>query len=131
MGTGEDSFIMPEEYVPFDTIELESFRYAISKAISNKLAMEADIRFLQDYFVDQTVMTIVQTIYGKQILEYHDKYPLDWWQAFKERWYPTWAKEKWPVKYKYIDYDVRELLPTINIPRHPSHIVTKLDILGL
>lgn len=28
--------------------------------------------------------------------------PADWWQAFKERWYPQWLKKKSPVKYKEI-----------------------------
>ena len=25
-------------------------------------------------------------------------YPCDWWQAFKERWFPAWAKRKTPVR---------------------------------
>lgn len=26
-------------------------------------------------------------------------YPSNWKQAFKERWFPAWAKKKWPVLY--------------------------------
>jgi len=29
-------------------------------------------------------------------------YPRDWWQAFKERWYPEWAKRKWPIVYNRV-----------------------------
>lgn len=25
-------------------------------------------------------------------------YPSTWWDAFKERWFPLWAKRRWPVK---------------------------------
>jgi len=25
------------------------------------------------------------------------EYPKDWWQAFKDRWFPLWAKKRWPV----------------------------------
>lgn len=23
--------------------------------------------------------------------------PIDWWEAFKERWFPRWALRRWPV----------------------------------
>lgn len=26
------------------------------------------------------------------------KIPVDWWQHFKQRWYPHWALKRWPVK---------------------------------
>lgn len=25
--------------------------------------------------------------------------PADWWEHFKERWFPDWAKQRWPVRY--------------------------------
>lgn len=25
-------------------------------------------------------------------------YPKDWWQAFKDRWFPKWALKRWPVE---------------------------------
>lgn len=27
-------------------------------------------------------------------------YPTDWWHGFKARWFPAWAKERWPVEYR-------------------------------
>lgn len=30
------------------------------------------------------------------------KYPADWWQAFKERWFPHWLLEYYPVKFKQV-----------------------------
>lgn len=39
------------------------------------------------------------------------KYPADWWQAFKERWFPKrWAN----VKYKKVD--VKALYPKLQLP---------------
>jgi hypothetical protein len=37
-----------------------------------------------------------------KICIYH-KYPKDWWEALKERWFPEWAKKRWPVEYVVID----------------------------
>lgn len=27
------------------------------------------------------------------------KYPLDWWEAFKDRWFPQWLRQWFPVKW--------------------------------
>jgi hypothetical protein len=47
-------------------------------------------------------------------------YPEDWWQAFKERWFPDWLKEKYPIKYTKVVIDVWELYPTLQ-PALPDH----------
>jgi hypothetical protein len=26
-------------------------------------------------------------------------YPVTRWDAFKDKWFPTWAKRRWPAKY--------------------------------
>lgn len=33
-------------------------------------------------------------------------WPKTWWDAFKERWFPTWAKLRWPIQYETLQ--VRE-----------------------
>lgn len=32
--------------------------------------------------------------------EFHVDMPVDWWQHFKERWFPRWAIRRWPVRTK-------------------------------
>lgn len=36
------------------------------------------------------------------------KWPRDWWEAVKERWAPAWFKERWPVQYNSVEYDIDE-----------------------
>jgi len=36
-------------------------------------------------------------------------YPLDWWQAFKARWFPAWALKRWPAKMKHVGGGRKEL----------------------
>lgn len=38
-------------------------------------------------------------------------WPKDWWQAFKGRWFPVWAKRRWPVQ------------------MHTEHMIIKADAL--
>jgi hypothetical protein len=42
-------------------------------------------------------MQITTMVAGERVKEI--KYPLDWWQAFKERWFPKLFLRRWPVKY--------------------------------
>ena len=43
-------------------------------------------------------------------------WPRDWVQAFKERWFPGWAKKIFPVKYKGVD--IKAIYPKATLP-HP------------
>jgi hypothetical protein len=45
--------------------------------------------------------TYIHTI-GEENVELYVKYPMDWWEAFKERWFSKWLLVKYPVKYKEV-----------------------------
>jgi len=36
---------------------------------------------------------------------YEYRWPATWQDAFKERWFPAWAKKRWPVRYKKVALD--------------------------
>jgi hypothetical protein len=38
-------------------------------------------------------------------IEIQRRYPRDWWQAFRERWFPRWWLSRRPVDYEEIDID--------------------------
>jgi hypothetical protein len=52
-------------------------------------------------------------------------YPADWWQAFKERWFPAWAKARWPVAFKttLISFDL--LYPELAADRSFGPIIVQ------
>lgn len=39
----------------------------------------------------------------RRLIEY--RWPAKWQDAFKERWFPEWAKRRWPVRWKRIMLD--------------------------
>jgi hypothetical protein len=45
------------------------------------------------------------------------RYPLDWVQAFKERWAPKWFTDRWPVVYKTHVITARMLFPNLPPPK--------------
>lgn len=53
------------------------------------------------------------------------RWPKDWWQAFKERWFPSWALKRWPVEYEEIDIDeivAYAVCPHVDIPKPGKHL---------
>jgi len=42
---------------------------------------------------------------AKERISVHKRWPKDWWQAFKDRWFPAWALKRWPVQWETIDID--------------------------
>jgi hypothetical protein len=69
-----------------------------------------------NWFVDQVVMRVVQSIFTREIDEFTVEYPADWWQAFKDRWFPEWAKKRWPVEKRVTVITAREMLPKMASP---------------
>lgn len=49
------------------------------------------------------------------------KVPADWWQHFKQRFFPGWALKRWPVLYQW--YDAAVVLPKVPVVRPEYHAV--------
>lgn len=77
---------------------LERFRYGVQVAISNSVLRDAKIDVSQQvrFFADELVMHVNDFLWGERagVIER----PADWWEAFKERWFPQWALKRWPAR---------------------------------
>ena len=47
-------------------------------------------------------------------------YPADWWQSFKLRWLPRWAKDRWPVRMEMQQF--ARYCPHIDVPDNEWHV---------
>ncbi len=75
---------------------------------TNNLEMKTYV----DVFTKQLIME-----FSKEVLYYKQedlKYPVNWIEAFKERWFPKWLLKYYPVEYTLIE--VREYYPRMAIP---------------
>ena len=109
-----------------NNIELENMTFAvvgsISEALIEAFAQPAEVNIIKHWVDDVMVAQVKQRIFGRQVLHEVISYPANWKEALKERWYPAWAKEKWPVRYTTKTFDVRELVPSLNRPGFKSII---------
>lgn len=107
-------------------INLEKMQFEISKYIPESILGEARID-ISETIKNEMKAEIRFFLYGKEIkreIEETYSYPRDWWQAFKERWYPGFLKKQFPVKYRKVDKIIRHfhICPHLNIASKEKHL---------
>ncbi len=91
--------------------------------VLQNMEMEARV----DHMTRRLVLSLRSVCCGKTVerIDVEAKYPADWWEAFKERWFPKWALQRWPVKYKTISVhrDVVRVCPHLpmTVSSHREH----------
>lgn len=117
----------PFDWDNFTTVKLDKIRFGMEQAFSERFLgahAEVDvdrilyeIRFrVRGYLLGETLETIVK------------HYPKDWWQAFKERWFPRWAKIRWPVEYTELSASIKAIYPKlkVSLPDEEHQIIIHL-----
>jgi len=65
-----------------------------------------------EFLMDQMVLTLKAEVYGEHLRDH--KFPADWWQAVKDRWFPDWLKRRYPVRYTIISRSA--VYPEMSLP---------------
>lgn len=63
--------------------------------------------------------------YDAPAVDVEEKYPEDWWQAFRERWLPRWWLKRYPVVYQTISVH----RPKVSIHEQKIRVCPHLDIM--
>ena len=79
---------------------------------------------------DVLVANIVARVLAKEDAAYEvvvaeESVPVDWWQHFKQRWFPTWALWRWPVQERTIETRIfkrARVCPHLGIESFEPHI---------
>ena len=91
---------------------LEKLRVGLSTLISEDLLYDMDIDVAQEIIHQHIRVSVTGNILklgkGRSMTI---EYPEDWWQAFKDRWFPDWALRRWPVRYKEHRIKAEALFP--------------------
>jgi len=80
--------------------ELEKIKIGIMLRISDQL-LDSRVEIIEDYLSRDIEAKLTGYLWGEHQPDIHIEYPRDWWQAFKERWFPKWLIAKYPVIKKY------------------------------
>jgi hypothetical protein len=110
------------------TAILKPLHYVVQHAISTKLLDpnkplgEVELRTVVEPTIDAMVFQLSTWLYGQVIKDETVSWPLNWREAFKERWFPDWALRKWPVLYAYHHFKLTEVYPTIRLPKGQASV---------
>jgi len=96
--------------------KIEKLKYFLVYKLGNEFGQRMDdIEFSKHVFftTDEIYTRIKGYVFAEKesVKRQEIKYPLDWWQAFKERWFGKLLLKRWPVLYKVVILDVRVLYP--------------------
>ena len=109
----DDSMVTLEKLHVTSFAILESVKADSALGATTKASFRISHRWLEHH-INKMVMHLQAYVLAEKIAEVRDKviYPRDWWEAFKDRWFPFWAKCRWPVRYSTV---------TVRLARYLSH----------
>lgn len=107
-------------------VELRALKVGILKIISEEL-VDSSVEIWRDALENQIRIAIHGYVWAEsEHVRYQEiKYPRDWWQAFKERWFPKWLLTKYPVDYYVTMISVDAIYPEFKqkLPDFKSRLV--------
>jgi len=109
-GTQKGDRMKINEFVEYKTISLE------------KLKIGMDWKATRDdnpyYASDFIVTRITGFVWAQDVDKEMVRYPANWFEAFKERWFPRWLTNKYPVIYTVKKFVVKATYPDLMIQSH-------------
>jgi hypothetical protein len=110
-------------------VTLEKFKLVAVQYLTPELLEHfgepAQIEFSEhvSFMFDEIALRIVQKVWGREVDRVEHQWPANWWEAFKERWMPKWAKDRWPIQYSTCTLIAQEMYPKVAMPEREHSIV--------
>lgn len=95
------------DYFPYKSVVLEKLQIGLEVRIAREFVDSKD-----EYIAYKIKSYVWSQDAGKKVVF---KYPSDWWQAFKERWFPKWLLDRYRVVYTYKEFVVKATYPDLKI----------------
>jgi len=115
----------------YDKIVLETIQLQIQHLISKHELLNTSSEVWLDNILNSIVVSLKQYIPKHELKEINHSYPKDWFQAFKERYYPKFILKYYPVEYTTIKLVVKDLYPDIALPDNNPHVVLYKKVTNL
>ena len=112
---------MLDTYSPYEIKQyvLEQIKFATINYVSldffNQFADNFKFQSCRNPTTQGIVYRFMMNVLSYKLEKIEIKYPLNWYEAFKERWFPKWYHKKYPIKYKQI-----VIIPEVLYPQIPK-----------
>lgn len=96
--------------------QMQKFVYQLKTMVTDGLldtesSIELDYVYNQLY--EQLELSFKGWLWGESLGQARIVYPADWWQAFKERWFPSFLRDRYPIIYSVREIDVKAIYPRL------------------
>lgn len=109
----------------------EDFHKIICEKVSvitrKMIHSDLEITLLKDNVFNEMIFALKTYVLGlaDERIRIYKEWPENWWEAFKDRWFPTWLKNKYPVRYDHIMVDqaiYKAVCPHLTTDEHKKHV---------
>lgn len=106
---------------PIEFVMLQKKTWQLEQSLSDS-AFSLDL--VAEETANQMRMQLTAAVLCNEVDCGSIKVPLNWKESFKERWFPEWAKKRWPVKYMEFEAMAWMLYPFIErvIPKEETFV---------
>ncbi len=95
-----------------EEVVLEKIQIAVTRIIPRDLLQHQELVVsMADPWGEELAIRLQGFIWGRSLQPVEYSWPKDWWEHFKERWFPIWAKHRWPVRRRHIKVEWKEVYP--------------------
>lgn len=101
----------------FDTVDLRRLELVASQQVDEFVLHDLRVERFWDELGRHMRYTLRGYIWSEPPKSIRVRYPSTWWDAFKERWFPKWAVEAYPV-----DYTIETMEGQIFYPKLPHTV---------
>jgi hypothetical protein len=121
---------MNADTINFKERILHRLRMRVSDSIDLGMVEAYTVNDIEHFFTERMVYQLRSDIWSEKFEGEIAKYPSNWIQAFKERWFPKWLEKKYPVKYTSKRSDFTVLYPRFR-PAVSESCVTIMSVDGV
>ena len=107
--------------VQLESLKLMAEAY-VSAELLDQLANGCKVGVFWNDILDGLVVKLTARITSQELDCIMVEYPMNWWEAFKERWFPAWVKARWPVTWLVRTVTSYGLYPKVAMPHQCSTI---------
>ena len=120
----------PSDYIPVYDFTAEKVMLCEEQVIGEAILSDASCDQWRDEMNRRQVRRLVSYVLAmpkeRIRVSEHRSWPADWWQAFRERWFPVWWLKRWPVRYERLDIEVDEqkygpVCPHVRVQSNRAH----------
>ena len=100
-----------EEVAKLTNVELENLKFTLRERINKDLFSRASFDIVEDVIMDTLTLELKVNVFAEHVGRNICEFPENWWQAFKDRWFPVWLKKLSPVRMTRFTVDVHCAYP--------------------